>query len=90
MTVDSRGCNPTKETGFLLRSCSNVNKGIFGGGGRVYLTYLQPERLSVNPPLQLIENGARSQFLPTVRDATCVFFVKNPVSQSPCVQNYVD
>ena len=44
-----------------LRSCSNVNKGIFGGGGRVYLTYLQPERLSVNPPLQLIENGARSQ-----------------------------
>ncbi|TAH15140.1 MAG: hypothetical protein EAZ09_25155 [Oscillatoriales cyanobacterium] len=34
----------------------------FGGGGRVYLTYLQPERLWVNPPLQLIENGARSQW----------------------------
>jgi hypothetical protein len=32
------------------------------GGGRVYLTCLQALRLLANPPLQLIANGARSQF----------------------------
>jgi hypothetical protein len=35
------------------------------GGGRVYLTCLQALRLLANPPLQLIANGARSQFQPT-------------------------
>ena len=41
-----------------------VNKEIFDGGGRVYLTYLQALRLMANPPLQLIENGATSQLYP--------------------------
>jgi hypothetical protein len=41
--------------------CSNVNKRIFRGGGRVYRTCLQALRLLANPPLRLIENGTRSQ-----------------------------
>jgi hypothetical protein len=47
---------------FKLRSCSNVIKEIIRGGGRVYLTCLQALKSLANPPLQLIENGARSQF----------------------------
>ena len=42
-----------------LTSCSNINKRIFRGVGRVYRTYLQALRLLANPPLRLIENGAR-------------------------------
>jgi hypothetical protein len=48
-----------------LTSCTNVNKGIFRGGGRVYLTCLQALKLLANPPLRLIANGARSQLKPT-------------------------
>ncbi|MEG4169728.1 MULTISPECIES: hypothetical protein [unclassified Microcoleus] len=44
-----------------LTSCSNLNKRIFRGIGRVYRTYLQALRLLANPPLRLIENGATSQ-----------------------------
>ncbi|MEG3870988.1 hypothetical protein QUA46_11940 [Microcoleus sp. MON2_D6] len=44
-----------------LTSCSNINKRIFRGVGRVYRTYLQALRLLANPPLRLIENGARYQ-----------------------------
>ncbi|MEG4807957.1 hypothetical protein QUA82_10035 [Microcoleus sp. F8-D3] len=50
---------------FQLTSCSNVNKEIFSGGGRVYITCLLPLSLLVNPPLQLIDNAATSQFQPT-------------------------
>jgi hypothetical protein len=50
---------------FLVLSCTNVNQGIFRGGGRVYLTYLQALKLLANPPLQVFENGARSEFLLT-------------------------
>jgi hypothetical protein len=50
---------------FNLRSCTNVNKGICRGGGRVYLTYLQALKLLANPPLQTIENGARSELTQT-------------------------
>jgi hypothetical protein len=45
-----------------LRYCSNVNKGIFRRGGRVYLTDLQALKLLANPPLQVIENGASSEY----------------------------
>jgi hypothetical protein len=44
-----------------LTSCSNVNQGIFRGVGVGLLTCLQALRLFVNPPLQLLEKGARSQ-----------------------------
>ncbi|MEG4620380.1 hypothetical protein QUA63_17370 [Microcoleus sp. M2_D2] len=44
-----------------LKSCTNLNKGLLVGLGRVYLTYLQPERLLANPPLQVIANGARCE-----------------------------
>jgi hypothetical protein len=55
----------TLQTRFILRFCSNVNQGIFrGGGGRVYVTYLQALKLLANPPLQATDNGARSQFIP--------------------------
>ncbi|MEG4915642.1 hypothetical protein [Microcoleus sp. B7-D4] len=47
---------------FDLTSCSNINKRIFRGIGRVYRTYLQALRLLANPPLRLIENSAISQF----------------------------
>ena len=47
--------------GLNARYCSNVNKRIIRGGGRVYLTYFQPERLLVNPPL-LPTNGVTYQF----------------------------
>ncbi|MEG3884018.1 phosphodiester glycosidase family protein [Microcoleus sp. herbarium19] len=52
-----RGMNsqPSGESRLKLTSCSNVNQGLFRGGGRVYLTCLQPERLLANPPLQVIE-----------------------------------
>ncbi len=41
-----------------LRYCTNINKGIFRGVGRVFFTCLQALRVLVNPPLQVIENGA--------------------------------
>jgi dihydrofolate synthase / folylpolyglutamate synthase len=44
-----------------LRSSSNVNQRIFRGGGRVDQTCLQALRLAANPPLQVIDHGARSQ-----------------------------
>ncbi len=61
-----------------LTACIIVNQGIFRGWGRVYLTYLHPLRLLVNPPLQVITNGTTSQlnsYNTSVRDFYSSFFL---------------
>jgi hypothetical protein len=40
-------------SGYKLTSCTNVNRGVIGGGGRVYLTCLLPLKSLANPPLQV-------------------------------------
>jgi hypothetical protein len=49
----------------IKRSYSNVNKGIFRGEGRVYLTCLQALSFKRTRPYEFIENGARSQLYQT-------------------------
>jgi hypothetical protein len=73
----------TKETGFLLTSCSKVNWGFLVGWGRVFFTCLLRLKLLVNPPLQAIANDAQSQFLSILKVAIEDFCKKPGFCLSP-------
>jgi 5-amino-6-(5-phosphoribosylamino)uracil reductase len=49
---------------------SNINRGLFCGWGRVYLTCLHSLKLLVNPPLQVFDSGATSLFDRTLTTKT--------------------
>jgi hypothetical protein len=47
---------------FQFTFCTNINLQDYRGVGAGFLLFKYPLKLLVNPPLQLFENGAISQF----------------------------
>jgi 5-amino-6-(5-phosphoribosylamino)uracil reductase len=62
--------SPSPRKDSMFDRTSNINRGLFCGWGRVYLTCLHSLKLLVNPPLQVFDSGATSLFDRTLTTKT--------------------